>query len=155
MATKKLLIIATDPSPNTKRLREAAAEAARDPMFDAVEVRLQTPQETQAEDVLGSQAVLFGTTENLGYMAGLTKDLFDRSFYEWEGKTDGLPVALYVRAGSDGTGTRRALESIFTGLNWRLVQPPLTLQGDWDEAFKDAVAELAQTLAAGLDAGIY
>ncbi|MEM6902901.1 MAG: flavodoxin family protein [Pseudomonadota bacterium] len=155
MASKQLLIIATDPSPNTRRLRQTAAEAANDPIFDDVSALLKTPLETTATDVLNSQAVMIGTTENLGYMAGLTKDLFDRCFYDWDGKTDGLPVALYIRAGSDGTGTRRALESMFTGLNWRLVQPPLTLQGDWHDAFLDAVAELAQTMAAGLDTGIY
>ncbi|MEO0393035.1 MAG: NAD(P)H-dependent oxidoreductase [Pseudomonadota bacterium] len=152
---RHFLIIATDPSPNTKRLREAAFQAASDPVFDGVNVQLKTPQETMAEDVLAADGILIGTTENIGYMAGLTKDLFDRCFYAWEGKTDGLPVALYIRAGSDGTGTRRALEGIFTGLNWRVVQPILTLQGDWDVQFCPAISELAQAMAAGLDAGIY
>ena len=151
----QLLIIATNPSPNTERLRQTAYQAACDPLFDAVEVLLKTPQETKAADVLAADGILFGTTENLGYMAGLTKDLFDRCFYDWEGKTDGLPVALYIRAGSDGTGTQRALEGIFTGLNWRIVQPILTLKGDWHDDFCPALAELAQAMAAGLDAGIY
>lgn len=152
---KRLLIIATDPSPNMRRLRERAYQAALAVETEAIEVVLQTPSETKAADVLNADALLFGTTENLGYMAGLTKDLFDRCFYDWEGKTDGLPVAVYIRAGSDGTGTRRALEAIFAGLNWRVVQPVLTMRGDWDDEFCAAVAELAQAMAAGLDLGLY
>jgi multimeric flavodoxin WrbA len=152
---KHLLIIATDPSPNTIKLREQAIRSVMEMGLDGLTVTLQTPEQTCASDVAETDGVLFGTTENLGYMAGLTKDLFDRCFYDWEDKTEALPVGLYIRAGSDGTGTHRALEAIFTGLNWRLVQPPLILRGDWDDAFLTAVADLAMTMAAGIDAGLY
>ena len=65
-----------------------------------------------SEDVLTCDGLLLATTENIGYMAGLTKDLFDRCYNEWLGTTDGLPAAVYIRAGLDGTATSRAISQI-------------------------------------------
>lgn len=118
---KTLLIVAHTPSENTKRMLEALVKGATDPDIDNVEVRYLPPLETQPDDINSADAIVIGTTENLGYMAGLIKDVFDRCFYGCLEKTEGLPFAFYVRAGRDGTGTRKAIESITTGLKWRLV----------------------------------
>ena len=116
---KRLLIIAHAPSPNLERLRDAVIAGARAPEIEDVETRAQNPFETQPEHVLAAQAVILGTPENLGYMSGALKDFFDRCYYPLLEKTEGLAYALFIRAGSDGTGTRRAVESIATGLRWR------------------------------------
>ncbi|WP_108447211.1 flavodoxin family protein [Halomonas denitrificans] len=150
----RLLIVAHAPSPNTQRLREAAARGARHPDIEAVEVVVKPPLEAGPEDVRACDAILLGTTENLGYMSGALKDFFDRSYYPVLEEQQGLPCALYVRAGHDGTGTRRAVESIVAGLRWKWVQAPLLLRGEWQEAFVDRVEELGMAMAAGLDAGI-
>ncbi|MDN3557725.1 flavodoxin family protein [Halomonas maura] len=151
---KRLLIVAHAPSPNTLRLREAAARGARHPDIDDVEVVVKAPLEAGPEDVLACDAILLGTTENLGYMSGALKDFFDRSYYAVLEEKQGLPCALYIRAGHDGTGTRRAVESIVTGLRWTWVQEPLTLRGEWQDGFVDRVEELGLYFAAGLDGGI-
>ncbi|MBA2779974.1 flavodoxin family protein [Billgrantia kenyensis] len=151
---KRLLIVAHAPSPNTQRLRDAAERGARHPDIEAVEISVKAPLEAGPEDVTACDAILLGTTENLGYMSGALKDFFDRSYYPVLGEKQGLPCALYVRAGHDGTGTRRAVESIVTGLRWRWVQAPLLLRGDWQEDFEDQVEELGLYLAAGLEAGV-
>jgi multimeric flavodoxin WrbA len=104
--------------------------------------------------VLQTHAGTVATTENLGYMSGALKDFFDRSFYDLVDHTDAMPYAMFIRAGKDGTGTRRAIESICGGLNWKPVQQPLICRGDWDEAFLDQCRELGLTMAAGLEAGI-
>lgn len=154
MSGKTLLIVAHAPSPNTKKLAQAAYDGANHPDLD-INIILKAPQDTQPEDVLAADALLLGTTENLAYMAGLTKDFFDRCYYQVLEKKQGMPFALYIRAGHDGTGTKLAMQTITTGLRWSWSQEALILQGDWQQEFIEQVKELAMTLAAGLEAGIY
>lgn len=151
---KRLLIVAHAPSPNTLRLREAIEKGARNPDIEAVEVVVKAPLDAGPEDVLACDAIILGTTENLGYMSGALKDFFDRSYYPCLEKTQGLPFACYIRAGHDGTGTRRAIDSITTGLRWKQVQEPLVCQGDYKEEFESQCRELGLYLAASLDAGL-
>ena len=107
------------------------------------------------EDVLACDAILLGTTENLGYMSGALKDFFDRTYNPCLEHTRGLPYALCIRAGLDGTGTRRAVESIASGLGWRAVQEALVCKGQWREDFVEQCRELGAAMTAGLDVGIF
>ena len=152
--SKQLLIIAHAPSPNTQQLRDAVLKGATHPDLENITVKVLAPLETQPEDILAANAVILGTTENFGYMAGLVKDVFDRCYYPCLEHTEGLPFAFYVRAGLDGTGTRRAIESITQGLRWKLVQPPLICLGDFQPAFIEQCEELGLSIAASLEAGI-
>ena len=155
MTDKRLLIVAHVPSPNTLRLRDAVVAGARHPDIAGVEVIAQSPFDTQPEHVLAAQAIVLGTTENLGYMSGALKDFFDRCYYPCLDKTQGLPYALYIRAGHDGTGTKRGVETIVTGLRWRAVQEPLICRGEFKEDFLPACEELGTLMAAGLEAGVF
>ncbi len=152
---KRLLIVAHAPSENTARLRDAVARGARHDDISGVEVVVLAPLEAGPDDVRAAQAIVLGTTENLGYMSGALKDFFDRTYYPCLEETQGLPYVLYIRAGHDGTGTRRGVETITTGLRWRAVQEPLICRGDFQEAFVDQCEELGMAMAAGLEAGIF
>ncbi len=143
------------PSENTTRLRDAVVEGARSAEIEGVEACALTPFTAGPDDVLAADGVILGTTENLGYMSGALKDFFDRSYYPVLEKTEGLPYCLYIRAGHDGTGTRRGVETIVTGLRWRQVQEPLICRGPWQEGFIDDCRELGMAMAAGLEAGIF
>jgi len=155
MTAKRLLIVAHVPSPNTVRLRDAVRAGAAAAETENVEVTAKTPFETEPGDVLAASALILGTTENLGYMSGALKDFFDRCYYPCLEQTQGLSYALYIRAGQDGTGTRRAVETIATGLRWRAVQEPLILRGGWQDEFADQVRNLGTAMAAGLEAGVF
>jgi hypothetical protein len=150
---KRLLIVAHAPSENTVALRAAVQRGAQSEA--GIDVTVIPPLQAGPDDVLASQAVILGTTENLGYMSGALKDFFDRSYNALLEKTQGLPCALYIRAGSDGTGTRRGVETILTGLRWRAVQEPLLCKGPWQPAFVTQCEELGAAIAAGLSAGIF
>ncbi len=151
---KRLLIVAHAPSPNTLRLRGAVENGARHEDIEAVEVVVKAPLDAGPDDILACDAIILGTTENLGYMSGALKDFFDRSYYPCIEKTQGLPFAYYIRAGHDGTGTRRAIESITTGLRWKLVQDPLICRGEYRDEFEEQCRELGMYVAASLDAGL-
>jgi multimeric flavodoxin WrbA len=151
----KLLFVSHCPSANTVALRDAAASAIETLGVEDLELRSLASLDADADDVSWCDGILLGTTENFGYMAGRTKDFFERIYYPCLESTQGLPAALYIRAGEDGTGTRQAIERIVTGLRWKLVADPLILRGKWDPGFGEQVAELAMTIAAGLDADIF
>lgn len=153
MPAPTILFIAHAPSPNTILLRDAADQAIR----DATDVHLVTksPFDCNHEDALLADGIIIGTTENIGALAGATKDFFDRSYNDLLDVAAGKPVAAYIRAGLDGTGTERGLNSIFTGLRWRQAHPITVLKGDWDDGFIPRAQETALTLAAGVELGLY
>jgi multimeric flavodoxin WrbA len=150
--THRLLIVAHAPSPNTLAMRAAVEAGAR---HNEVDVIVKAPLDAGPDDVLKANGMILGTTENLGYMSGALKDFFDRSYYPLLEETQGLPYTLYIRAGLDGTGTRRSVESIATGLKWKAVQEPLLCHGEYKERFLVDCRELGTLMAAGLEAGVF
>ncbi|MGE0151033.1 MAG: flavodoxin family protein [Reyranellaceae bacterium] len=152
---KQLLIVAHAPSPNTERLRDATIAGAGSSEISGIDVAFVAALQAKPQDVLRASAVILGTTENLGYMSGGLKDFFDRIYYPCLEQTQGLPFAAWIRAGNDGTGTRRGIETIATGLRWRAVQEPLVMKGEWREEFVDQCRELGLAMAAGLEAGVF
>ena len=151
----RLLVVAHCPSDNTRRLRDAALAGIESLELGSLDVRSKSPLDTGSEDVEWCDGILIGTTENFGYMAGLIKDFFERIYYPCLDSQQGLPAALYIRAGEDGRGTQTSIGKIITGLRWKYVCDPLIMRGKFDPSFDDQVAEVAMTIAAGLDAGIY
>ena len=153
--TKTLLIVGHAPSPNTRALRDAVVRGAEAASDGETRVIAGSPFDFGPDDVRSADGIILGTTENLGYMSGALKDFFDRTYYGVLEDKQGLPYGLYIRAGHDGTGTRRGIEGIVTGLRWRAVAPPVIAHGDWNESFITDVEELGALMAAGLEAGIF
>ena len=152
---KQLFIIAHAPSDNLQRMVDAIVRGAGHEDIDGVAVQVMSPLQAGPEQVLQADAIILLTPENLAYMSGAMKDFFDRSYYPVLEEKQGLACALVVRAGHDGTGTLRALNTILTGLRWQQVQEPLLCKGTWDEAFLAQCEELGMSMSAGLEAGIF
>ncbi len=123
--------------------------------IDGVNIVFKEPLQTTVEDVLNCDGIILGTTENFGYMSGMLKDFFERIYYPCLEHTQGLPYALYVTAGLDGSGAKLAVERIVTGLRWSAIQPCLILHGEYKPEFEEMCYELGMQMAAGIDAGIY
>jgi multimeric flavodoxin WrbA len=135
-------------------MADAVVRGARHPDIDGVEVRVRDALEASAEDVLWADGLILGTPENFGYMSGAMKYFLDRVYYPCEDKIAGMPYALFIRAGNDGTGAINSIGRILTGLAVRQVQEPLLIAGEFDEGRLSECEELGMTMAAGLESGI-
>lgn len=134
----------------TRAVCAGVAEAA-----GAVEQRVLPALTAGTEDLLWAQGLLIGTPEHFGYMSGAVKDFFDRTFYPVEGKVEGMPYALYISAGNDGTGAASSVERIATGYRWKAIAPPLIVRGaPTGQALVDC-RELGSAMAQGLAMGIF
>lgn len=151
----KLLIVYHSQSGTTQKMADAVIDGARDPAVDGVDVRVRQALDANAGDLLWCDGFLLGTPENFGYMSGAMKLFLDRVFYAVEGKVDGKPYALFVRAGNDGTGAITSVQRILTGLKVREVQEPLLIAGKFDDSRLADCRELGLTIAAGLEAGVF
>lgn len=128
---------------------------ARHADVEGVAVRAKSALEADADDLLWADGFILGTPENFGYMSGAMKYFLDRVFYPCEGKVNGRPWALFVRAGNDGTGAISSIRRILSGLAVREVQEPVLIKGDFEEARLADCEELGLTMAAGLEAGVF
>ena len=150
---RRLLVIHHTQSGNTGRLAEAVLRGAR--RVAETETVMKRAGEAMLEDLLACHGLVIGTPENFGTMAGMVKDFFDRTYYPAEGKTVGLPYAVFVSAGNDGSGAVREIERIAAGYGWKRVAEPLIARKEVTDADLAACEELGEALASGLALGIF
>lgn len=138
-----------------RRLVDGVIEGARHPDIAGVDVRALPALQAGAKDLLGCDGVIFGTTENFGYMSGALKDFFERSYHPCLEQVAGRPYALFVKAGNDGTGAITSVQRIVTGLDLKRIAEPLLMVGAFQQRWLAECSELGMTMAAGLEAGIF
>lgn len=157
-----LLISAHAPTVHTRALSEALAAGANDDALD-VEVVVRAPDLIDATDITAASGILLLTPANFGYMSGLTKDLFDRTFLAIGGSLseDGsaggtggaagrgrTPFGLCVHGRYDTEGAVRSVLSIVGALPWTQAAPVLSVLGDVTDDHRTQAYELGATLAA-------
>jgi len=148
----RLLIVHHTPSPAVHALLEAARSGATDPAIGPIEVVVRAALHATVADVLEADGYLLGTPANLGYISGALKHFFDQIYYPCLDETAGRPFGFYLHGNSDTTGAARAIETITTGLQWKLVQKPVIVIGEVTNDARDACWELGAAVAAGLTA---
>ena len=155
MERKRLLVVYHSQTGSTRRMLDAVLRGAGDPAVEGVDCVVREALEATVDDVRAAQGILLGTPENFGYMSGALKVFFERIYHPCLERTQGLPYALFVRAGNDGRGALSSIERIVTGLRWRRVAAPVILAGEFDPARLADCEELGLTMAAGLEAGVF
>lgn len=153
-AKKHLLILYHTQSGNTGQLAEAVYRGAA-LEAETVETRLVQAADGRLEDLLWCDGVLFGTPENFGYMSGMLKDFFDRTFYPAEPYALNRPYGLFISAGNDGSGAVRECDRILLGYPMKKALEPLIAKGDIRAEHLAQAEELGQTLACGLSMGVF
>ncbi|MCB1870996.1 MAG: NAD(P)H-dependent oxidoreductase [Gammaproteobacteria bacterium] len=151
---KHLLIVYHSQTGHTQALAESVYRGALD-YRDDVETRLMKACDSGEEELLWADAVIFGTPENFGYMSGALKDFFDRTYEATRDATVGLPYAIFISAGNDGSGAEFNIDRIARGYSMKRVSEPLIVRGEVDQAALQQAEELGQTLAAALELGVF
>jgi multimeric flavodoxin WrbA len=149
---RRLLFVHHTPSPAMQEMFEATLSGARTDEIEGVEVVVAPALTAGAADVLAADGYLLGTPANIGYMSGALKHFFDGIYYPCLEATKRRPYGLYVHGTSDTTGAVRAVEAITSGLNWRLVGPPVLVIGPPSKSDLEACWNLGAMLAAEIEA---
>jgi multimeric flavodoxin WrbA len=113
--TKHLLIVYHSRSGTTSKIAEAIIKGASHADIENVEVRVRDALTASVDDLIRTNGLILGTPEIVGYTSGALKYFLDRVYYPREHKLAGMPYALFVRAGNDGTGAISGVTRILTG----------------------------------------
>ena len=158
----RLLVVHHSPSRSMQALLEQVVAGANDDAIEGVEVVVRPALEATAEEVLGADGYVLGTTANFGYMSGALKHFFDSTFLAVGGSLDpsgaadpagggetaGRPYGLWLHGRYDLTGAERSVQSIVGALGWRQGYDVLGVLGDVDAAARESAYDLGATIAA-------
>jgi multimeric flavodoxin WrbA len=169
---KRITVIHHSASGGTRTLVQAFCEGARS--CDEVVTLTRSADVCGREDLLASDALVFASPENFGYMAGSMKAMFDRLFYRCMADTGaqgggvdsllaGRAYAVLICAGNDGTGALQSIDRIVTGWRMKRAHPGLiarrvdgeagSSKGSIATSDLEAARELGLALATGLAIG--
>ena len=141
----KILIVYHSQSGNTQMMADAVAEGAR-----SIE-----GADATADDLLSADGLALGTPENFGYMSGMLKDFFDRTYPEVQDKVFRKPFVVFISAGNDGTGALNSIERIALGYKLKKVFEPVIARGKITAEILEKCRKLGGTIAGGCQMRIY
>jgi multimeric flavodoxin WrbA len=153
--TCNILIVYHSQSGNTQKMAQKAAEGAQS--IPGVAVFLKRAAEATLQDLLSCHGLVIASPEYFGYMAGMVKDFFDRTYNEARKKKEIFkkPYATLISAGNDGTGALSHIERICLGYPFKKVLSPVIAKGEVNGAILAQCEELGKTISAGCREGIY
>jgi multimeric flavodoxin WrbA len=149
----RILIVYHSQTGNTEKMALAVADGARS--IEQAEIIVKRAVDATIEDLLAADGLAIGTPENFGYMSGMIKDFFDRTYVSAQDRVFRKPYVVFISAGNDGTGALNAIERIALGYKLKKVYPPVISKGPVTAEILDRCRELGATLAGGCQMGIY
>jgi len=140
---------------NTLKMAEAVANGVKDAANS--EVIFKKAGETSADDIRQCDAMVLCSPEYFGYMSGMMKDLFDRTYEELKEDPQSVkkPFCIVISAGNDGSGAVRHIERLCKGCRFKKVQNPIICKGPVTENILAQCRELGTILAEGVNAKIF
>lgn len=122
-----------------------------------VYAKLKKATDATLEDLLECNGMIIGSPEYFGYMSGLIKDFFDRTYYKALDRKEiyKKPYAVFISAGNDGAGALNHIKRIGTGYQFKEVFEPVIAKGEITGEILAQCEELGATIAAGCKEKIY
>ena len=150
-----ILVLYHSQTGNTKRMAESVAQGIGS--IEGCRAVLKKAGQAGLDDLSACDGVAFGSPENFGYMSGMMKDFFDRTYEQARGHKEVFkkPYVVFISAGNDGTGALASIERILLGFQLKKVFEPVIARDGVSEEDLARCLELGQTIAAGCEAGIY
>jgi multimeric flavodoxin WrbA len=149
----RILVVYHSQTGNTEKMAQAVAEGVR--FIDNAEAVIKKAQDASVADLLAADGLAIGTPENFGYMAGMIKDFFDRTFYPAHDKVFRKPYVVFVSAGNDGGGALKSVERIALGYKFKKVYEPVIAVGAVTVEIIERCRNLGGVLAGGCQMGIF
>ena len=151
----RILIIYHSQTGNTQKMAKSVARGSDS--INNVHVVLKRASEATLEDLMECDGLALGSPEYFGYMAGMIKDFFDRTYNEARGRKEIFkkPYVVFISAGNDGSGALSSIERICIGYQFKKVYEPVIAKGEINQDILTRCEELGKTIAAGCEAGIY
>ncbi|MFB3881194.1 MAG: flavodoxin family protein [Armatimonadota bacterium] len=140
----KVLVVYHSLSGNTKKMAEAVAEGAK---AAGAKVALKTGLEATLDDLLGCDAVAFGSADYFSYMAGGLKEFLDRTYYPSQGKVSGKPAGVFASAGGPPTKVIGILQQALGWFKLKQVAEPVGCSGAPSEEAVAGCKALGRALA--------
>jgi multimeric flavodoxin WrbA len=133
----------------------AVADGAQS--IENVTVALKRAADATLNDLLSCDGLAIGSPEYFGFMAGMVKDFFDRTYDKARNskKIFKKPYVTFISAGNDGSGALTAIERICRGYPLKKVYEPVIAKGEITEAILERCRELGKIIAAGCEARIF
>jgi multimeric flavodoxin WrbA len=131
-------------------MHEACLAGLQQEGLEGVEAVVRPALTCSPVEAMECDGYLLGTPANIGWMSGALKHFFDQLYYLGLDVTRGRPYGLWVHGQNDTAGAVRSVEKVVDALGWRRVAAPVTVVGEPGVPDREALAELAATVAVSL-----
>jgi multimeric flavodoxin WrbA len=151
----EVLVIFHSQTGNTEKLARAVARGVDE--TENARAILKRAADSAAADLKNCSAVVICSPEYFGYMAGLVKDFFDRTYGDLrdDATVQKKPFSVVISAANDGSFALNHIERICRGYRLKKVQEPIVCKGKVTEDMLARCLDLGRTIAEGVNAGIF